>query len=1212
MDSDIAHMMVASKVSMLKPENGYSLPKTQVVEGDTTLMPITSVEDKAQRRLEVKARSTLMTGIPNEHQLKFNSIKDAKQLMEAIEKRFVNTDNEVSTSGTQVNTANIDNLSDVVICAFLASQPSSPQHVNEDLEQTHPDDLEEIDLRWQMAMLTIRAKRFLKKTGRKLTVNGSVELQEVKIPSTKKAVPVEIHASTNLVSCDGLGGYDWSDQAEEGPNYALMAYTSTSSDSKIVDNCKKGLGYESYNAVPPPYTGNFMPLKPDLSYIGLDEFADKLVVKNCDAKTSETKPKDAKKNNDALIIKEWVSKNVNTARPKVVVNAVKGNKGNPEIDLQDKGVIDSGCSRHMTRNMSYLTDYKEIDGGYVAFGGNLKGGKITSKDTIRTGKLDFKNAYFAEAVNTACYVQNRVLVVKPHNKTPYEHFHGRTPALSFIRPFRCPVTILNTKDLLGKFDGSGPDWIFDIDALTRTMNYKPISSQDDGFQTLCDHGKKADKDPRQESKCQDQEKEDNVNNTNTVNIDGTNRVNIVGAKTNNKLLFDPEMHALEDINTFNFSSNHEDDDEMAGMNNVDTTIQVSPNITKRIHKDHPLDQVIGDLHSTTQTKNMLNNLEEYRKRDIGTKWVFRNKKDKRGIVIRKKARLVAQGYTQEEGIDYDEVFAPVARIKAIRLFLAYASFKDIVVYQMDVISDFLYGKIEKEVYVCQPLGFEDPDFHDKVYKVEKALYGLHQASRAWIASKTEQDGVKNASTPMETQKPLLKDEDGEEVDVHMYRSMIGSLMYLTSLRPDIMFILCACTRYQVNPKVSHLDAMKRIFRASMDRKSITGGITYYCWVDDNAVEGYCQGETITGEVQLQALVDGKKVIITESTVKRDLQLEDAKEVFVSQEVPLKEVSDVDEVNVVSTATTTTATIDDITLAKALMEIKSAKPKAHKEQAPTLIVSSQKPSQVKVQDKGKGKMVEPEPVKKLLKKDQLMFDKELDFKIQAEEVKEEERLLEKQLKKLKMTRTELVVESSKEAEAKVTEGSSKRDGEELEQENAKKQKMKDDKESTKLKQCLEIIQEDGDDVPIDATPLSFKSPTIIDYKIYKEGKKRYFKFLKLMGRIGGIKRLLDDLEVTAVKVCVNASKQNLVLFSDLDMIEDEVDILSPQIMPQVLLSFEEYTLPMIYLKEVEDILGTPIEVETLDQTKLEDIGLNSCNEYIPLSFREVPSFGESKP
>ncbi|GKF44688.1 putative ribonuclease H-like domain-containing protein, partial [Tanacetum coccineum] len=93
--------------------------------------------------------------------------------------------------------------------------------------------------------------------------------------------------------------------------------------------------------------------------------------------------------------------------------------------------------------------------------------------------------------------------------------------------------------------------------------------------------------------------------------------------------------------------------------------------------------------------------------------------------------MVAQGYIQEEGIDYDEVFAPIARIEAIRLFLVYASYKDFVLDQMDVKSDFLYGKIEEEVYVCQPPGFEDPDFPDRVYKVEKALYGLHQAPRAW-------------------------------------------------------------------------------------------------------------------------------------------------------------------------------------------------------------------------------------------------------------------------------------------------------------------------------------------------------------------------------------------------------------------------------------------------------------------------------------------------
>ncbi|GKB41627.1 putative ribonuclease H-like domain-containing protein [Tanacetum coccineum] len=265
------------------------------------------------------------------------------------------------------------------------------------------------------------------------------------------------------------------------------------------------------------------------------------------------------------------------------------------------------------------------------------------------------------------------------------------------------------------------------------------------------------------------------------------------------------------------------------------------------------------------------------------------------------------GYKQEEGIDYDEVFAPVARIEAIRLFLAFASFMGFIVYQMDIKSAFLYGTIDEEVYVSQPPSFVDPDHPKKFYKVFKALYGLHQAPRAWYATlsiflekhgyrrgtidktlfikkdkkdimlvqvyvddilfsstrkswcdefealmkgrfqmssmgeltlflglqvKQKTDGifisqdkyvaemlkkfdlasVKPAITPMETKMALTKDEEAVDVDVHLYRSMVGSLMYLTAYRPDIMFAVCACSRFQVTPKTSHLNAVKRIFK----------------------------------------------------------------------------------------------------------------------------------------------------------------------------------------------------------------------------------------------------------------------------------------------------------------------------------------------------------------------------------------------------------------
>ncbi|GJR19826.1 retrovirus-related pol polyprotein from transposon TNT 1-94 [Tanacetum coccineum] len=202
--------------------------------------------------------------------------------------------------------------------------------------------------------------------------------------------------------------------------------------------------------------------------------------------------------------------------------------------------------------------------------------------------------------------------------------------------------------------------------------------------------------------------------------------------------------------------------------------------------------------------------------------------------------MVAQGYKQEEGIDYDEVFAPVARIEAIRLFLAYASFMNFVVSQMDVKSTFLYGTIKEEVYVSQPPGFVDPEFPKKFTKWKKPYMVYTKLLDLGFQVKQKEDGIfisqdkyvgeflkkfgfssiRIPSTPMETNKALTKDEDGKDVDVYLYRSMIGSLMYLISSRPDIMFFVCACSRFQDQPKVSHLNAVKRIFRYLKGRPNL--------------------------------------------------------------------------------------------------------------------------------------------------------------------------------------------------------------------------------------------------------------------------------------------------------------------------------------------------------------------------------------------------------
>ncbi|GJR18908.1 putative ribonuclease H-like domain-containing protein [Tanacetum coccineum] len=342
------------------------------------------------------------------------------------------------------------------------------------------------------------------------------------------------------------------------------------------------------------------------------------------------------------------------------------------------------------------------------------------------------------------------------------------------------------------------------------------------------------------------------------------------------LLTDPNMPDLEDVsnaflNDGIFSGTYDDDDvgAEADFNNMDNTIDVSPIPTLRVHKDHPNGQILGDPKSAVQTRGKIQKassvqpalvsyicnqnrtnhkdhqnclfacfLSQEEPKNISQalqdeSWVEAMQEELLQFKLQKVWVLVDLPYGKKEGIDYDEVFAPVARIEAIRLFLAFASYMGFTVYQMDVKSAFLYGTIEEEVYVHQPPGFVDPAHPNKVYKVIKALYGLHQAPRAWYETlssflmengfrrgtidktlfiKKKKSDIITATTPIESNKPLVKDEDGVDVDVHVYRSMIGSLMYLTASRPDIMFAVCACARFQVTPKASHLNAVKRIFR----------------------------------------------------------------------------------------------------------------------------------------------------------------------------------------------------------------------------------------------------------------------------------------------------------------------------------------------------------------------------------------------------------------
>nr|GEU42483.1 putative ribonuclease H-like domain-containing protein [Tanacetum cinerariifolium] len=1091
---------------------------------------------------------------------------------------------------------NVDSLSNAVIYSFFASQSTSPQLDNEDLKQIGVDDLEEMDLRWKGHFA-----RECRSPNDQIRP-GTAEPQ-------KRTVPVETSTSNALVSqCDGTGSYDWSYQAKVEPaNFALMAFSSNTSSSSSDNETQAPKVAPSFAQSPkhvksPRHPGqSFKATIPAVTTVPVSSktptrgtrrnkkacFVCKILPQSKSVLNTAARPVSTALPNLPMTrakhayrvvtksnspIKRHLphspsSKNSNSP-PRVTT--AKAPMGNPQQALKDKGVIDSGCSRHMIGNMYYLSNFEELNGGYVTFGGNPKGGKITGKGKIKTATKDetspilknfitslenqlslkvkvirsdngteFKNfdlnqfceikgikrefsipgtpkqngiaerknrtlieaartmladsliliPFWAEAVNTACYVKNRAnfkgrlmkdfLLDTLCSSIAFRVFNS----ITHIVQETLHVNFLETKP---NFAGTGPTWLFDINSLLGTMNYHPVSVQNQpnsvaGFQDTFDAEKAGeevtqtyvlfpvwsagstnpqnnDKDALVDGKEHDVDLQKSVsavihslsssaqtrkqadkterenkgkspvksfigfrdlnaefeecsnNSSNGVNaassivptvrhnfINNTNIFSAAGpsiiavSPTYEKSSFidvstsshDPYMPALEELT-------YSDDEDVVGaeadINNLESSIPVSPIPTTSIHKDHPISQietlhvnflenkpnvagtgptwlfdidslsgtmnyhpvsienqpnssagfqdtfdaekareevtqtyvlfpvwsagstnpqnndkdalvdekehdvdiqksvsaVIHSSSSSAQTRKQADKTEHENKgkspvesftryrdlnaefeecsnnsnaftsshdpampeleeltyfddedavgRAICTKWVYRNKKDKRSIVIKNKARLVAQGHTQEEGIDYEEVFAPVARIEAIRLFLAYASFMGFLVYQMDVKSAFLYETIEEEVYVCQPPGFEDPDQPDKVYKVVKALYGLHQAPRAWYETlatyllengfqrgtidqtlfikkqkgdillvqvdvddtktcvKQKKDVIfisqdkyvaeilknfrltegKSASTPIDTEKPLLKDPDGEDVDVHTY------------------------------------------------------------------------------------------------------------------------------------------------------------------------------------------------------------------------------------------------------------------------------------------------------------------------------------------------------------------------------------------------------------------------------------------------------------
>ncbi|GJU41533.1 putative ribonuclease H-like domain-containing protein [Tanacetum coccineum] len=758
---------------------------------------------------------------------------------------------------------------------------------------------------------------------------------------------------------------------------------------------------------------------------------------------------------------------VNTARPKAVLSAVNGNKRNAVKASQDWVWLTKSQSfrpslqktmvhqLHMTGNRSYLTDYEEIDGGFVAFGGNSKGGKITGKGKIRTGKLDFKDVYFVKELkfnlfsvsqmcdkknsvlftDTECVVlspdfkltdESHVLLKVPRKDNMYsvdlknvmnqfcemkgikrEFSVARTPQQSRVAERKNKTLIEAARNMLADSKLPTTFWAEAVNtALCKArMETEPgkdyillpmwptdplfsqdsKSSPDAGFKPSGEEKKKDAEDPGNEDSevpsTEDprvyQEKDDNVSSTNNVNTASNTiniisptvnaagiEVNVVDPKSSIELPDDPNMPELEDIILFRMimkiTSNKKNDKEFEGKEEPKKVIYAlkDPSWIEAM-QDELLQFKLQKVWTLVDLPNG--------KRAIRTKWVYRNKKDERGIVIKNKARFVAQGYTQEEGIDYDE---------------------------MDVKSAFLYGKIEEEVYVCQPPRFEDPDFPDRVYKVEKALYGLHQAPRA-------------------------------------------------------------CSGILSKQKI------------------------------------------VNGEVQLQALVDKKKVIITESTIRRDLQLEDANGVDYEQKIeskkPLKKKDRIMYDQEVA--------LNLQAQLQAELEEEERLTRQKEEEANIALIESWDNTQAMMDvDYQMAQQLQAEEQEQLSIEEksklfvQLLEARKKHFaEIRARE-KRNKPPTQAQQRKLYCNYLKnmegYTLKQLKGFKFKVIKDMFDKAFKRVKHFLAKKQKIDDDQEEARMKELMNIVP-DEEEVAIDAIPLATKPPCIVDWKIIKEGKISQF-------------------------------------------------------------------------------------------------------------------------
>ncbi|GJZ74166.1 ribonuclease H-like domain-containing protein [Tanacetum coccineum] len=489
----------------------------------------------------------------------------------------------------------------------------------------------------------------------------------------------------------------------------------------------------------------------------------------------------------------------------------------PHRALQNKGIVDSGCSRHMTGNKAYLAEYQDFNGGPVAFGGSK--GYITGKGKIKTGKLDFEDVCFVKelqhfnlfSVSQMCDKKNKVLFTDSEYQEPSNKHACPQEA---IKSSMVIEDIIDARDS-EKEDESAQDYFVlpiwsSYSSMVKRSIAKDAGDAPNKHLDLKTNGKPVDKEDQEfAQQTKDLLLQAGAAKPSSTNIVNTASTPVSTASTDSDLpnpdQDDSEIPALEEIyktptDGIFTNSSYDDEGAVADFTNLETVVNVSPIPTSRINSFHPSTLILGDPQSAVQTRSKVT------KSSGAHAFVSYVQKQRRNnhkdfqhclfvcFLSQNEPKKIYKALEDESWVDDMQeklLQFKIQKVDSCRFSLCVRK----------AIGQNVFGenkKDEKELWTGNKQGFIDPKYPQKVYKVVKALYGLHQAPRA--------------CTPIETQKPLVKDEEASDVDVHLYRSMIGSLMYLTASRPDIMFAVCACSRFQVTPKTSHLSVVKRIFR----------------------------------------------------------------------------------------------------------------------------------------------------------------------------------------------------------------------------------------------------------------------------------------------------------------------------------------------------------------------------------------------------------------